>query len=140
MRKGLLSSVATALVGAGSAFAQNPYYLPTDGQAGAMPTLLSAEPIQAPATGRSARVKRWIDGAGSGNRLPADRRCRIAAPLRRRELHVDLGQERYKPRPIGDRGAFGRHAVWPGVHHRYWQDTSYNGQSGSSQRRNVAGF
>jgi hypothetical protein len=49
MRKGLLSSVATALVGAGSALAQNPYYLPTDGPAGAMPTLLSAEPIQAPA-------------------------------------------------------------------------------------------
>ena len=48
MRKGLLCSVATALVGAGSALAQNPYYLPTDGRANAMPTLLSAEPMPAP--------------------------------------------------------------------------------------------
>ena len=45
MRKGLLSSVATALVGAGSALAQNPYYLPTDPPpVAATPTLLSAEP------------------------------------------------------------------------------------------------
>ena len=45
MRKGLLSSVATALVGAGSALAQNPYYLPTDGTGPTtgVPALLSAE-------------------------------------------------------------------------------------------------
>jgi Putative beta barrel porin-7 (BBP7) len=49
MRKGLLTSMATALVGVGSALAQNPYYLPTDGPAGNVPTLLSAEPIPAPA-------------------------------------------------------------------------------------------
>src|SRR5207302_9666886 len=45
MRKGLLCSVATALVGAGSALAQNPYYLPTDAiPATGVPALLSAEP------------------------------------------------------------------------------------------------
>jgi hypothetical protein len=54
MRKGLLTSVATALVGAGSALAQNPYYLPTDGQAGGIPALLSAEPMPAPAAARPA--------------------------------------------------------------------------------------
>jgi hypothetical protein len=54
MRKGLLSSVATALVGAGSALAQNPY-LPTDatarptGPAASVPALLSADPAPAPA-------------------------------------------------------------------------------------------
>ncbi len=49
MRKGLLSSVATALVGAGSALAQNPYYVPTDGQTSATPALLSVEPLKASA-------------------------------------------------------------------------------------------
>ena len=45
MRKGLLSSVATVLVGASSALAQNPYYLPTDGaRPNGVPALLSAEP------------------------------------------------------------------------------------------------
>jgi hypothetical protein len=49
MRKGLLSSVATALVGAGSALAENPYTVPLDkcvqpaGLTAAAPALLSAD-------------------------------------------------------------------------------------------------
>jgi hypothetical protein len=54
MRKGLLSSVATALVGASSALAQNPSYLPTDGltplgPVAGTPALLSADQGQLPA-------------------------------------------------------------------------------------------
>jgi Putative beta barrel porin-7 (BBP7) len=58
MRKGLLSSVATALVGAGSALAQTPY-LPTDatgrptGPTASMPALLSADPAAPPAASGS---------------------------------------------------------------------------------------
>ncbi len=53
MRKGWLSSVATALVGAGSALAQGPSYLPGEaampvGPAAGMPALLSAEPAPPP--------------------------------------------------------------------------------------------
>src|SRR5437588_3194994 len=58
MRKGMLCSVATALVGAGSALAQNPYYLPTDGTAPAsgVPALLSAQPNAAPVATAPAPV------------------------------------------------------------------------------------
>ena len=48
MRKGLLCSVATTLVGAGTALAQNPYYLPTDGPSTRTPALLSVETNKAP--------------------------------------------------------------------------------------------
>lgn len=48
MRKGLLSSVATTLVGAGAALAQNPYYLPTDAALPRTPALLSVETNEAP--------------------------------------------------------------------------------------------
>jgi hypothetical protein len=53
MRKGLLSSVATALVGAGSALGQNTTYLPGNGapagQTSGAPVLLSTEPAPPPA-------------------------------------------------------------------------------------------
>src|SRR5437660_11091439 len=54
MRKRFLSSVATALVGAGSALAQSPYYLPTDrpAQTGGAPALLSADQTAPAAPGR----------------------------------------------------------------------------------------
>jgi hypothetical protein len=65
MRKGLLSSVATALVGAGSALAQNPYYLPTDnaGLTPGVPALLSAEAGAGPVASAPAPV---MSGGSTG--------------------------------------------------------------------------
>jgi hypothetical protein len=68
MRKGLLSSVATALVGAGSALAQSPYYLPDEGwrapsgQASGVPALLSADPAPPPAAAPAAPPT-WSGGS-----------------------------------------------------------------------------
>jgi hypothetical protein len=63
MRKGLLSSVATVLVGASSALAQNPYYLPTDGaRPNGVPALLSAEP----ATPAEQAVAPKMSGGSTG--------------------------------------------------------------------------
>src|SRR5204863_9554933 len=71
MRKEMLSCVATALVGAGSALAQYHSYLPSDGPAPAssprsMPVLLSADPAPPPPPDKGSTAPPTSSGGSTG--------------------------------------------------------------------------
>jgi hypothetical protein len=139
MRKGLLSSVATALVGAGSALAQNPY-LPTDatarptGPAAGMPALLSADPSQAPAS-TSPTAPPIMSGGSTGLTPGVD--CLPASVPSHDKFWGDIGymlawiKNGPNPGPLGIATPIGGGVINTGSAILVGnQDTQFNGQNG----------
>src|SRR5947209_2497064 len=137
MRKGLLSSVATALVGAGSALAQNPYSVPIDATTptGGVPALLSADQT-APARPATPAAPPKLDCGSTGLVSGVDCLPSCGAPSGPR-LYGDVGymlmwiKDAPTAGPLAITAPAGAPPIGPatliGIGNN---DTSFNGASG----------
>jgi hypothetical protein len=141
MRKGLLSSVATALVGAGSALAENPYTVPLDkgvqpaGVTAAAPALLSADQT-APAAPVAPATQQKTD-CGNAAVAPGVNCCPQNCGPNRPRFYGDVGymlmsiKDGSHPGPLAVTGAdLAGVLAGRGVAVLGNDDTSFNTQNG----------